>query len=666
MARDVSIMISAKDNYSTAITKMLSVQTQFRKDSKKLNEELEHLRKNQASLKADMTAANKAMKEAEKAFKATGEAADRMNYEAAQANYENIKQNYELVSKAAKQAQKDMQAAASAASKTQNQFASTPEAGQKSMMQQLSSAGLIALVGDSLGDAAGTLVTSAFGSAAGGMINSTISGATSGAAMGAFAGPAGMGIGAAVGALSGAINGLTQVYEQQDDAFRELVQGTYTEIQEARQQSLTGGAGTAAQREMDLLSFSTLLGGEGAAADFLAKVRTTAAKTPFGYEDLTSMAKVLSTYGYTPDQMLGENGLINKIGDTGSALGLSGSDMAMVATYIGRMNSSNKTTLEYLNPLIERGIPAIDYLSEALGKSKNDIYDMISKGLIPGSEAAKVIADYMGEDFAGNMEAMSQTYSGLTSTLEDLQANADAAMGEGYIEERKKGLEEQIAWMEGASGERMQEANRLIGAYEASLENEQERLLREAMDTAYKTIEEQGITDEVEMGRILAEAQSQAKSEYLKSEAYTEQVEAQNELVNSIQSDMKDAWYNAGYSLGQNFSEGMAAAVMESFWADPEKFSENTKADGVAGGLWTAITGGGKAFGMYRVPYDGFPALLHEGEQVLTAAEARRSGGEPVITITGNSFSVREEADIGKIAQALAHEVSLAYMSYTG
>lgn len=666
MARDVSIMITAKDNYSTAITKMLSVQTQFRKDSKKLNEELEHLRKNQASLKADMTAANKAMKEAEKAFKATGEAADRMNYEAAQANYENIKQNYELVSKAAKQAQKDMQAAASTASKTQNQFASTPEAGQKSMMQQLSSAGLIALVGDSLGDAAGTLITSAFGSAAGGVINSTISGATSGAAMGAFAGPAGMGIGAAVGALSGAINGLTQVYEQQDDAFRELVQGTYTEIQEARQQSLTGGAGTAAQREMDVLSFSTLLGGEGAAADFLAKVRTTAAKTPFGYEDLTSMAKVLSTYGYTPDQMLGENGLINKIGDTGSALGLAGSDMAMVATYIGRMNSSNKTTLEYLNPLIERGIPAIDYLSEALGKSKNDIYDMISKGLIPGSEAAKVIADYMGEDFAGNMEAMSQTYSGLTSTLEDLQANADAAMGEGYIEERKKGLEDQIAWMEGAAGERMQEANRLIGAYEASLENEQERLLREAMDTAYKTIEEQGITDEVEMGRILAEAQSQAKSEYLKSEAYTDQVEAQNELVNSIQSDMKDAWYNAGYSLGQNFSEGMAAAVMESFWTDPEKFSENTKADGVAGGLWAAITGGGKAFGMYRVPYDGFPALLHEGEQVLTAAEARRSGGEPVITITGNSFSVREEADIGKIAQALAHEVSLAYMSYTG
>ena len=45
-------------------------------------------------------------------------------------------------------------------------------------------------------------------------------------------------------------------------------------------------------------------------------------------------------------------------GDAGAALGQSTNDMTAVATAIGRMKSSNKTTLEYLNILNDRGIGA--------------------------------------------------------------------------------------------------------------------------------------------------------------------------------------------------------------------------------------------------------------------------------------------------------------------
>lgn len=40
------------------------------------------------------------------------------------------------------------------------------------------------------------------------------------------------------------------------------------------------------------------------------------------------------------------------------------------------------------------------------------------------------------------------------------------------------------------------------------------------------------------------------------------------------------------------------------------------------------------------MPYDGYPALLHEGEQVLTASEARtQERAAPVqLTVTGNNF----------------------------
>lgn len=63
--------------------------------------------------------------------------------------------------------------------------------------------------------------------------------------------------------------------------------------------------------------------------------------------------------------------------------------------------------------------------------------------------------------------------------------------------------------------------------------------------------------------------------------------------------------------------------------------------------------------GISNVPYDGYSARLHKGERVLTAQEnkeqAQGSGGSGSgVVITGNNFTVREEADVEKIAFKLA------------
>ncbi len=100
-------------------------------------------------------------------------------------------------------------------------------------------------------------------------------------------------------------------------------------------------------------------------------------------------------------------------------------------------------------------------------------------------------------------------------------------------------------------------------------------------------------------------------------------------------------------------------AVYYSDHLDQFEVSQN-EVDALKASAWT---GGGEAYGLSYVPYDNFPARLHEGERVLTASEARTYGsGTPTIAITGNSFSIREEADIDKVAKAIAHQLTKAYV----
>jgi hypothetical protein len=67
--------------------------------------------------------------------------------------------------------------------------------------------------------------------------------------------------------------------------------------------------------------------------------------------------------------------------------------------------------------------------------------------------------------------------------------------------------------------------------------------------------------------------------------------------------------------------------------------------------------------GLDRVPYDGYRAVLHRDETVLTKSEADdrrsggRSGGGVNVSVTGNTFHVRQESDIDDIAWQLARNL---------
>ena len=652
---ETSIVIKATDRYSDVLKTLSKTTKAFSDDVDSLEEGLYALNKNKYTLKLDAKKAQQALKEAEKQFDLTHSAADGLKMELAQANYDNVVRNLNAVTKEARNTEK-------AISKLENRSGGGGGGGAanfgKSVVQALAISGITDSAKQLLSQGATTLAGSAFGNEGGMLFSNALSMATSGASAGFMvAGPAGALVGAGIGGLVGLGSGALQSYESQDSSFKSYVQDAVQEQLDAQSESLTSGSSIAAGRETDKISFATLFGSKETADSYLSNLVGMANSTPFLYDDLTSMSKTLATYGYDADSILP---VLQTIGDAGAALGQSTSDMTAVATAIGRMKSSNKTTLEYLNILNDRGIGAVGMLSDAYGVDQGTMYSMISKGEVAGQDAARIILDALSDSFAGSMEAQSKTFSGITSTIEGLQQELDNAMGEGYNQTRMQGLEAQKEWLAGDSGQEMQKAYTAIGAWKASLENAKEQYIRDAMNDAmgseeYKTAEAEG--DAAEMGRILMKAKIDGMNEYNANEGKDEELAQELSLIESVRDDtaLNNSYWDAGYTLGQEFSKGRAAATTDSAWADA--------VNNFNSGYTKHRSGHQRAMGIDYVPYDNFPALLHEGEKVLTAGEARQEKtGVGSIQIVINGMTVREDADIDRVAQALLSKLEEANM----
>ena len=708
MGRDVSIAISAKDNFSSAITTMRNASQHFSKDLEGTKRKLDELNRTKTILKADTSGLQKALKDAEKQYQKTGDAADRLKLELAGAEYENARRNLNLVSKSAREAEKDILNMTGALSKAENRAGGNGNglfgkgSGETGILKSLSGAGLTQMVGQSLSGALSAGINSAFGDTTGSMVNSVLSSTVSGAALGTAAMPGiGTAIGATVGLVAGGIDAATRKFEREDDAFIAFKQEQYQKQTERMQSDLTEGTAIASQREQYFTSFETMLGDAEKGATMVNDLKDFADKTPFGLDTLASGAQMLLSFG------LPEEGLMNTIRQLGDVSGGNVQRFDSLALAFAQVQSAGKLSGQDLLQFINAGFNPLQILSEHGAGSMEELKEAMSEGQISAELVAKAFeyATQEGGRFYQAMEQQSQTFSGLSSTLEDNQNNVKAAMGEGYTEEREKGIREQIAYFEGEGGRQEEEASRLIGEYYASLENLKEEYEREAVNIVFGGADGSGVFEEeaekrfkklqeeyqkaaaeengAEAGRILAEARSLAEMEYNNSTGAQNELKSQMELIQNIGEDasLHEEYYNAGIKLGDELSRG----ILDSFeraqkemlvlfsdgitYVDPEdqeRLRKHLQDEGVYVSLAESSGGAGSpsgnAWGLSYVPYDNFPALLHQGERVLTASENRNygNGGDVSVTVSGNTFTVRTDDDIDRIARKIASEVAAA------
>lgn len=696
MGVDATIALSVKDNLSEAIVGMRNSLTAFRSDADKLKEELDLLNSTRVQMRMDLSQARREAQQAQRAFESLGDSVSEAERQAAEAdwrtaeeNLQNLQQQYELVSKQVRQTTRDLENASGAVRRNDNRVGGS---GSTSMLAALGQAGMYDMLGDVASQWAGTLVTSAGGSDVGTLFSSALSGAGSGAAIGTMVGGPGIGtaVGAALGGAVGLVGGASQVFGSEDEAFKAYYQQLYEQGQTGGAESLTSGSATSAQRELDAIAYDRLLG-SGVGDTYLSDLRAMAADTPMEYDDLTTMSRALATgFGDSPERMLE---LMEAIGDAGSAVGVTADDMSYMAQSMSRMQSSGKATLEYLNIFQERGVDVIGMLGEAMGKTQGEIYDMISKGEIGGQTAVDIIQAGMEAKYGGAMEVMSQTFSGLTSTLSDAMTEIDAARGQGYNDQRKEGLQAEIDAYGGALGEAVADLNRISGQNEAYLENLSEQYSREALSalllgesttpglfTDDQTEALKEMRDEflqasadyengsqeagLKMESLRQESEALATAAYESSDAYQSVQDVELDLVSAIRENtaalgrtawMTDYRMQQEQSKGQGFQPGQGSIL--GLWNSYHDYGTKPRTQTEGKSNYHA------AFGLNRVPYDGYAAVLHQGERVLTAREARaQDAAAPSVsvTVTGNQFgagSTPEEIGAA-IADAVARKLA--------
>lgn len=662
---EASLVIKAEDRYSDAVRKMSQTTKSFNKD---VDDLLHQLSMQKAPLKSALDEANRALKEAQKQFAATGDEADGLKLQLQQANYDNIKRNFDLVTRAARDAERQL-------SKTGLAGQGAGE-GVRSGVNAMVSAIATSGIGDMVGNLALSLGTSFAGStlgdAGGSIVGSALQSAASGAAVGTMIAP---GVGTAVGAVAGGLIGLAtgglQAEENRDDAFQSYVQEAVEGQLEEMDSIRSSGSTTAGQREQDQIAFAQRFGSDQAAQDYLDQVKAMAVGTNYTYDEITGYSKSLLN-SYTADETLD---VLQKLSDATAGLNLDSSGVSMFIAGLSRMRTTDKTTQEYLNYFSERGLDVYEALARSTGVDKSQISEMVTDGEIGGVEAAQAILDYIQEEFGGLSEKLSTTYDAMVDNLGDVEANLNARMGEGYNEARKAGIEAQQDWLE---SDQLGDAYEAIGAWKAELENAKEQYIRDAVDEAmssedYQTAQAEG--DAAEMGRIIMQAKIDGMNEYNENEGADEVLQQELDLIEGVRANtsLNDAYWDAGYQLGQSLSMGRAAGLASNqeteSGADAESGGSilNQSVVGtIASGIetvasWLGFGGKESATGLQRVPYNNFPAVLHEGERVLTAREARNYergvGGSGGITINMSGTVIREDADIERIGQAVLDRV---------
>lgn len=196
----------------------------------------------------------------------------------------------------------------------------------------------------------------------------------------------------------------------------------------------------AAQMERLELSFEVALGSKTAALDFIQQLNDYAAKTPFVLDEITAAAqKLIMNAGLSQDETMK---VIGQIGDIAAMTGARMEDLAQIYAKAANIGFTNEIAEQFETA----GFAVRKYIAEIQGIPFAEVFEKTSKGemSIEHLQAAMEKATGAGGAFSGATARLSQTFEGLTSTLQDNITGVMREFGKKILPELKPALEKLI------------------------------------------------------------------------------------------------------------------------------------------------------------------------------------------------------------------------------
>lgn len=175
------------------------------------------------------------------------------------------------------------------------------------------------------------------------------------------------------------------------------------------------GVKSAAAFEQTNVAFKTMLKSGSMAKDLLSDISKFAAETPFQFSELTDASKKLLAFGVTANDIVPT---LKRIGDVSSGIG---APIGEIAELYGKAKVQGRLFAQDINQLTGRGIPIIQELAKQFNTTDDNVKNLVERGQVGFQHLEQAFKSMTsaGGQFAGLMEAQSQTLIGKWSSLKD-------------------------------------------------------------------------------------------------------------------------------------------------------------------------------------------------------------------------------------------------------
>ena len=177
-----------------------------------------------------------------------------------------------------------------------------------------------------------------------------------------------------------------------------------------------------AKMEQTNIAFTSMLGSAQDAKIMMDQLRKFAADTPFEFEDIAPAAQQLKAFGFEARDIIPT---LTAVGNASAGLGRGTEGLKQIAFVMGQIKTTGKLMGQDVMQLSQLGIPVKDILAKNLGLAADQLSDIGNQG-ISADAAIKALTEGMNERFPNMMDKMSNSFSGMLSTIND---NASQILG---------------------------------------------------------------------------------------------------------------------------------------------------------------------------------------------------------------------------------------------